>query len=201
MEMGHTKEAFDRRHYGRYERTALQIFYYISNYEMLSYIFECQRDNVLNKIEEIEKGIKRWDKKIPLEIKMVLATALKLGYYATGDLENAKRQAQFLIQNKNSSLRLDAYKDDLTYHMIFIFEQNDMELLKKESLKIYDYFKRRYGEVKEPDTIMKKISRTCFYNMQPVKRIKAACFNHFKQNVMERYKADKMIFWKLNTLI
>ena len=207
MEMGYTKEVvkilsdviknYNRGEYGRYERTALQIFYYRSNYELASYVFEGQRDKVVKKIVEVEKGIKRWDKKIPLEIKMVIATALKLGYYAIGDLDKADRYVQFLIDNEKSGLRLDAYEDGLMFHMIFIFEKDDLELLKKETKKIYDYFKERHVEVKDADMLMKVSIAHLFLQYAKGDIDKNKMLKLIDKKILERYKADKNTFLEI----
>lgn len=207
MEMGNTQEIlkvlsevkkdFDYGEYSFYERTELQIFYYRSNYELTSYVFEGQKDKVIKKIEEIEKGIKHWDKKIPLEIKMVLAAALKLGYYAVGDIKNAKKQVLFLIQNQNSGLRVDAYEDGLIYHMFFIFEKNDMSYLENESRKIFYYFKYHYPDIKDPDVIMKKQISHLFLEYAMYKIDQNELLESLKKTTLDRYEADKNDFLEI----
>ena len=150
------KKAFDRGDYGFYERLALRIFYYRSNNEMLSYVFEGQGDKVKKKLVEIEREMEEWGDKIPLEMKIILATALKLGYYAIGDTKKANKQIQLIIQNKKSGLRLDAYEDGLMFHMISIFDKKDMLFLENESRKIYYYYKYRDLESKNKDVLTRK---------------------------------------------
>ncbi len=184
--MSNIKKAFERGEYGFYERTALQIFYYLSNNELLSYAFEGEKDKIIEKLEEIENGMAYWGDKIPLEIKIILATALKLGYYAIGNYKKAIKQINLIIQNKKSGLRLDAYEDGLMYYMMYIFDKNDKAFLENEARKIYYYFKYRDLESKNDDVFTKKNLARLFLQYAMYKIDKNKMLTELKTLLTER---------------
>ena len=181
------KKAYEQGRFGFYDRTTLQIFYYRSNYELSSYIFEGQKENVYKKITEIEEELSYWNEKIPLEIKMVLASVLKLGYYAIGNIKKANQYVQFLIQNYNSGLRLDAYEDGLIYNLMFIFEKNDMDYLESEARKTYNYFGKKFEKIENQDILTKKNIAKIFLDYALYKIDEKKLLLSFKKQILNKF--------------
>ncbi len=134
------KKSFDRGEFGLYDNIALKIFYYRSNYELLSYVFVGNREKVEEKLLEIEKEKKKWGDKIPAEMQLILAAALKLGYIALGNLKKAGQQISLLVNNYKTGLRLDAYEDGLMSNFLYIFIKDDLDYLENFASKAYQHF-------------------------------------------------------------
>ncbi len=134
------KQRHEKGSFGSYDNIALKIFYYRSNYELMSYVFMGEKENVAAKLKEIELGLQKWGEKIPLEMKLILASVLKLGYVAVKDYRKAAKQIALLVNNYKSGLRLDAYEDGLISNLIYIFVKDDSDYLETFALKAYKHF-------------------------------------------------------------
>ncbi len=150
---------YEKGMFGQYDNITLRIFYYRSNYELMSHIYMGDQEKVIQKIAEIENGIAYWGRKIPLEMQLILASVLKLGYFAVKDYKKARTQIVFLIQNYKSGLRLDAYEDGLMSNLIYLFTKDDRIYLEEQAQKTLKYFQNN-GQDNNLDIQMKiKVSR------------------------------------------
>jgi len=132
--------------FGKFENITLKIFYYRSNYELSAYVFMGQEENVKKKLLEIEEGMAHWDDKIPLAMKMILATGLKLGYLATGEFKKMAKEINFLVNNYKSGLRLDAFEDGLMWQLIYTYMKDDMDFLEKQAKYAYKHFSNKQNK-------------------------------------------------------
>jgi len=181
------KKSFDRGDFGSYDNIALKIFYYRSNYELLSYIFKGDRKKVEEKITEIEKEIKDWDEKIPPEIHLILSAALKLGYIALGNMKKAGLHISRLINNYKSGLRLDAYEDGVLSHLFYMFIKNDMDYLENFSLKAYQHFMNHKNK-DDIDVSFKIKTSKLFVDYSKYKISKKQLLEKFKQLLEEKMR-------------
>jgi len=181
------KKSFDRGDFGSYDNIALKIFYYRSNYELLSYIFKGNRKKVEEKIVEIEKEIEYWGEKIPAEMHLILSAALKLGYIALGDLKKAGLHISKLINNYKSGLRLDAYEDGVLSHLLFVFIKNDMDYLENLSLKAYQHFIKHKNKDNIDASFKINISKL-FIDYSKYKISREQLMENFKQFLEEKMK-------------
>ena len=149
-------KAYKRGEFGSFDKTGLQIFYYCANHDILSYVFEGQKEKLLQKLAEAEIEYKKWENKIPLGMKIIITTGFIIGYFAVGELKKSIKRIQFILQNQRAGLRLDAYEGILIYHLLTIFDKNDISFLENESRKVYYYFKYRYLESKNKEVKTKK---------------------------------------------
>lgn len=159
----HVRYEYNLGTFGNYNNIILKIFYYCSNYETMSYVFLGEQDSLKQKIIEINKGIKCWEGKIPLEMKFVLASVLKLAYIALGELDKAKKEIFFILNEKNTTIRIDAYEDSLMSNLIIIFEQGDVSYLESFSFKTITYFKSHKNKGAKHVKINRNISKA-FYD-------------------------------------
>lgn len=134
------KQNYNKGLFSYYDNIALKIFYYRSNYELMSYVFMGDEEKVIEKIAEIEKGIKKWGDKIPLGMKLILASILKFGYWVIKDIKKAATHISFILNNFKSGLRLDVYDDGLIYSMMFAFEKDDIDYLERQVKIAYKQF-------------------------------------------------------------
>jgi len=140
------KQNYEQGMFETYDSVSLKIFYYRSNYELLSYAFMGQEENLRKKIQEIEEGIAYWGDKIPLAMKLILATGLKFGYASIGERKKMTQQTNLLIDNYKSGLRLDVYEDGLMWNLMSIFSKNDMDFLENQAEKAHKHFKKYKAE-------------------------------------------------------
>ena len=171
--------------FGKFDNIALKIFYYKSNYELISYVYAGDEDRIQKKLMEIEKGLEHWESKIPLAMKMILATGLKFGYLAIGEMKKMKQQINFLLANKNSGLRLDAYEDGLMWNMIYFFMKDDIDYLETQAEQAFKHFLN--NEIKENIDINFKIKiAKLFLDYSRIQMDKKQFLESFKQMLEEK---------------
>jgi hypothetical protein len=179
------KQYYDKGLFGQYDNVALKIFYYSSNYELMSYVFKGDKEKVISKISEIEKGMKKWGDKIPMEMKLILASVLKLGYLALKDTKKTAAQISFLLDHYKSGLRLDAYDDGLIYSMIFAFEKDDPEYLERQAGISYKHF-NNYQNTTDIDVAFKIDTAALFLQYAAYKIDKKELLVRFKKLLMQK---------------
>jgi len=140
--LSHVKDLHDKGFFGTYDNISLKIFYYRANNELLAHVFNGDETKVRAKLEEINKEMDYWGDKIPIAMKVILATGLKLGYLALGEYKKMSKQIHFLIGNYKPGLRLDAYEDGLIYNLMYIFMKDDLDYMENQAQKAYKHFKQ-----------------------------------------------------------
>ena len=178
---------FNKGLFGQYDNVALKIFYYRSNYELMSYVFKGDKENVIRKLNEIEKGMKKWGDKIPMEMKLILASVLKLGYLSLKNTKKTATQISFLLNNYKSGLRLDAYDDGLIYSLIFAFEKNDTEYLERQAKIAQKHF-NRYKNPKDIDVSFKIKTAALFLQYATYKIDKKELLIKYKKLLINKLK-------------
>ncbi len=95
----------------------------------------------------------------------------------------AKKEIDFIINEKNNVIRLDAYEDSLMYNLIVLFEQNDLDDLERYSKGNIDYFTGK------PNTIETAINiqiSTIFYQFCLSQINDLELFNQFNEIINNR---------------
>jgi len=180
--LSQVKNLYKRGVFGKYENIALKIFYYVANYELLAYVFEGNKEKVKAKLEEIESELEYWGSKIPVAMKMILATGLKLGYGSIGDYKKMNKEIHFLIDNYKSGLRMDAYEDGLMCNLMYIFMKDDLDYLENQALFAYRHFKKY--EIKDNvDVEFKLNSAKLFLDYSRMKISKTKFLQAFKKEI------------------
>jgi len=190
--LNQVEDMYQKGAFGRYDSIALKIFYYRSNYELLSYVFMGDEKKLRYKLVEIEKGMEYWGDKIPFAMKMIVATGLKFGYLAVGDLKKMKKQINFLIDSKKSGLRQDAYEDGLVWNMIYYFIKDDIDFLEIQAERAYKHFSQNDVNQSIDSHFKVKISKL-FWDYSRMRMDKKQFLNTFKEMLEE-----KMVFFDNN---
>lgn len=179
------KKNYDDGAYGFFDNLALKLFYYQSNYELMSYVFEGKKEKVIAKIKEINDGMAFWGNKIPVEMQMILASALRLGYFAIGDLKKARKEALFMENKQKSGIRKDVYEDGMVSSLIYIFLKNDVEFLETYASKLLKYFNLK-DNMDDPDVQFKYNTAKLFYEFALYKIDKNVLLTQFKQYLEQK---------------
>ena len=179
------KKNYDKGAYGFFDNLALKLFYYQSNYELMSYVYEGRKDKVIAKIKEINDGMVFWGNKIPVEMQMILASALRLGYFAIGYLKKARKEALFMENQQKSGIRKDVYEDGMVSSLIYIFLKNDVEFLETYASKLLRYFNLK-DKMDDPDMQFKYNTAKLFYDFALYKIDKKTLLTRFKDYLEQK---------------
>ena len=179
------KEFYQKGVFGKFENIALKIFYYRANYELVSYVFKGDKEMVEKKMEIIEKELTYWGDKIPIAMRMILATAFKLGYAALGNYKKMGKEINFLIDSLHSGLRLDAHEDGLIWNLMYIFSKDDLDFLENQASQAYKHFQKN-NVIENMDNYYKLKITKLFLNYSKMKIDRKEFLHSFKKVLEEK---------------
>ena len=70
--LNRVQKEYKQGNFGDYNSTALKIFYYRSNYELMSHVFLGNEIEVQLKIKEINIGLREWSNNTTFEMRIII---------------------------------------------------------------------------------------------------------------------------------
>jgi len=204
--LSNLKEKYIKGYFGFNVNLELKLFYYASNYELMSYAFMGDAEKLTMKINEVEKGIKYWDKNLSKEMIVVVYTALKMAWFFLGDIKKSKFYINKILNESVKDVRKDAIEDAMLFNLIIVFEKDDVYYQEQVVDKTLRYFKTNnmtdYFEYKFADALKRNIyKKDIFINVFKV--IKNQLPKYFYQLDDNRYFSENFFpvyIWLLSKI-
>ena len=122
--------------FGNSQDILVKLFYYSSNYEIMALNYLGERNKLELKIKEVELGMKKIGEKLSTEMKLVIFSALKIGYYFLGNQEQSKTYLNNILNNEQYNLRKDVYQSALFFKLLICTDENQVEIMEGTLKKI-----------------------------------------------------------------
>ena len=145
----------------------VKLFTSTYNAELLAYDAMVEYDKGLEIIADILDAIERFEGKMSKEEELLFYYNIAYTYFGAGDIRNALRWLNKIINDNEQNLRQDMYSFTRLFNLIIHFELGNFDLLDyiiKSTLRFYVKRKRELGREYKFETVflkhMKKASKT-----------------------------------------
>ncbi|MBE2217914.1 MAG: hypothetical protein IAE90_06925 [Ignavibacteria bacterium] len=135
------------------QQEEINIFFYADNIEMLIYEQNCDLKRGRIKARAIEKSLKKYYDKVPLQRRIILHTDLAYFYLLDENLEQALHYINIVLDEANPSFRSDIYEFARVFQLIVHFELGNYDLLEYLIAGTYKFFKEKKKLLK-PESIV-----------------------------------------------
>lgn len=105
----------------------IKLFYYAANYETMAYAYLGDSIQLNLKIKEVELGLKKLSAHLTTEMKLTLYSALKMGHYFLGNIEDSKKYLSLILDSESINIRRDIYQDALLFTLLINTDENKVD--------------------------------------------------------------------------
>ena len=148
--------------FGTDQTIKIKLFYYASNYELMSHSYMGDKANLAIKIKEVENGIIKLGSSLSTEMRMVIYSALKMAHFFMQDYSKTINYLEQINALGAHKVRIDILQDSLFFYLLIATDENDsdkMELILKRIEQSCDLNKPHYLFEKELYSLFRKFSK------------------------------------------
>jgi hypothetical protein len=185
--------------FGSDQTIKVKLFYYASNYELMSYSYMGDRPNLILKIKEVENGIEKLGDSLSTEMRMVIYSALKMAYFFIDENSKTKSYLEKITALGPHKVRMDILQDSLFFYLLLATDENDvnkMDLILKRIELNCDLNKPHYKFDKELYSLFLKHSQD-HYNKEELYNKLIASYNKITPSLLGglKYTENNYIFY------
>ncbi len=158
------------------------VFYYKISAHLIIFNYMGREKELMASIEEAQRQLKTYDRKLPSEMKQVILGNLRNAYIGIGNLDEASHIMDLLFRKESKLVRKEIYDDLFLFRLFTLLQSRTFVLLPSMALSAYRYFKQHRNTgmhfnaeirianllMKELDYEQEKVFKTCLLEIRSI---------------------------------